>query len=59
MNYVLLAIIIHSSIGAVEVQRAGDGYPTYQACAEDAVGRIESLRALYPDAKIKWDCQKE
>ena len=50
MSYIL------TSIGAVDAQRIDGGYQTYQQCAEDAVRRIESLRPLYPDDEIKWQC---
>lgn len=59
MSYVLIATIIHASIGAVDTQQIGSGYQTYQQCAEDAVARVESLRAIHPDSEVKWECQRQ
>lgn len=57
MSYVLL-VTIATTFGAVHTDKAGS-YPSYQACVEDAFGRIESLRPLYPDMLITWECQRD
>jgi hypothetical protein len=56
-GYVLILSII-SAFGSVDTQRVGSGYQTYQQCNEDAVGRVESLRPLYPDAHLRWHCER-
>lgn len=57
MSYVLI-VILATSYGAVHTEKAGGPYASYQECAEDAFGRIESMRPLYPDMLIKWECQR-
>lgn len=58
MSYVLI-VTLATSFGAVNTYNAGGPYDSYQACAEDAFGRIESMRPLYPDMLIKWECQRK
>jgi hypothetical protein len=57
MSYVLILTIIHASIGAVDTQRQ-TGFESYDDCATLAVAWAETQRPLYPDARIKWTCQK-
>lgn len=57
MSYVLIVTII-SSFGAITTDKT-PGYSSYEDCATDAVGRIESMRPFYPDSKIRWDCQHD
>ena len=56
-SYVLIITIIHTSIGAVDTQRQS-GFASYDDCATHAVAWAESQRALYPRAKLKWECQE-
>ena len=58
MSSFVLTVTIISSFGAVHTDRVGT-YSSYQSCAEDAVGRIESMQPLYPDSRIKWECQRQ
>lgn len=58
MSYVLL-VTIATTFGAVRTDKAGGPYASYQSCVEDAFGRIESMRPLYPDMLITWECQKD
>ncbi len=58
MTGFVLIVTIVSSFGAVDTQRIDGGYQTYPECAADGVGRIESMRPLYPDADLRWQCQR-
>ena len=56
MKYALMLIIASNNVtGAATTQHFGT-FDSYQRCVEAAVGQIESLRQLYPNATIRWEC---
>jgi len=56
ISYVLILTII-TSFGGVDTQRV-PGVDSYQSCAEHAVAWADSQRPLYPEAHLRWQCQR-
>lgn len=57
MKFALMVMFLaHGISGGVHTQRYGV-FDDYQSCADAGVSQVETLRPIYADKEIRWECQ--